>query len=125
MITNERQYRITKAQLKKFEEALGARVSARPSPGVHLRIHEASGAALRSEAAELRRQLREYEQLRAGDIKSRTLYSLADLPQTLIEGRIAARLTQQQLADRLGVPAQQVQRWEATRYAGVALNRMQ
>jgi superfamily II DNA or RNA helicase/transcriptional regulator with XRE-family HTH domain len=125
MITNERQYRITKAQLKKFEEALRARAAASPSPRVHPRIHDASEAALLSEADELRRQLREYEQLRAGDIKSRTFSSLEDLPQALIEGRIAARLTQQQLADRLGVAAQQVQRWEATKYAGVAVDRVQ
>jgi HTH-type transcriptional regulator / antitoxin HipB len=41
------------------------------------------------------------------------------------EARIAARLTQRELAERLGVPEQQVQRWEANSYAGVAIERLQ
>ena len=44
---------------------------------------------------------------------------------TVIEARIAARLTQRELAERLGVPEQQVQRWEANEYAGVGLDRLQ
>jgi transcriptional regulator with XRE-family HTH domain len=43
----------------------------------------------------------------------------------LIEARIAARLTQHALADRLGVAEQQIQRWEANGYAGVGLDRLQ
>ncbi len=38
---------------------------------------------------------------------------------------IAARLTQRELAERLGVPEQQVQRWEANGYAGVGIERLQ
>ncbi len=43
----------------------------------------------------------------------------------LIEGRIAARLTQQQLAGRLGLQEQQIQRYESTLYSGVGLDRLQ
>ncbi len=43
----------------------------------------------------------------------------------MIEARIAARLTQRELAERLGVPEQQVQRWEANSYVGVAIERLQ
>jgi HTH-type transcriptional regulator/antitoxin HigA len=58
-------------------------------------------------------------------VRSRKVNSLRELPLLLIEGRIAAGLTQRQLADRLGLPEQQVQRYEATLYSGVRLDRLQ
>jgi transcriptional regulator with XRE-family HTH domain len=125
VITNERQYRITRAQLKRFDEAAEAQAARDPSPDVDPRIHAAMGDALRSEAEELRRQVHEYEQLRAGEVKTRHLRSLTDLPRTLIEARIAGHMTQKELAERLGLAEQQIQRWEATNYAGVGVERMQ
>jgi len=125
MITNERQYRITKAELRRFEEALAAQAAAGPSPNVHPRIHQALMDATASERDELRAQLARYEDLRSGRVVQRTLHSLRELPVALIEARIAARLTQRELAERLGLPEQQVQRWEANEYAGVGVDRLQ
>jgi DNA-binding Xre family transcriptional regulator len=125
MITNERQYRITKAQLKKFDEARANQRERTADPDVDPRIHAAMDDALKSEADELRRQLREYERLRDGRVKHRTVRSLKELPRVLIEARIASRSTQKALARRLGVAEQQVQRWEATEYAGVSVERLQ
>lgn len=125
MITNERQYRITNAELKRFEEALAAQAAAGPSPDVHPRIHQAMLDAMASERDELRAQLARYDDLRSGRVAERTLNSWRELPIALIEARIAARLTQRELAERLGVPEQQVQRWEANSYAGVAIERLQ
>ncbi|HTX10645.1 MAG TPA: helix-turn-helix transcriptional regulator [Solirubrobacteraceae bacterium] len=125
MITNERQYRITNAALKKFEASIAAHDAGQPSPDVHPRIYQAMGDALRSEAEVLQDQLREYDRLRAGRVKQRTLRSLNELPKAIIEARIAARVTQKGLGDRLGVAEQQVQRWEASDYAGVSVERLQ
>jgi DNA-binding transcriptional regulator YiaG len=125
MITNERQYRIANAELKRFEVALAAQAASGPSLDVHPRIHQAILDATASERDELRAQLERYDDLRAGRIGQRTLTSLRELPIALIEARIAARLTQRELAERLGVPEQQVQRWEANSYAGVGLDRLQ
>jgi len=125
VITNERQYRITKAQLKRFEGDIAAHDGRTPSADVDLRLHQAMRDALASEADELRAQLTRYEQLCDGAITGRELQSLRDLPTALIEARIAANMTQRTLADRLGVAEQQVQRWEATAYAGVGLDRLQ
>ncbi len=125
MVTNQRQYGITKVELGKFEEALAQQRASAPSPGVHPRIHKAMQDAMESEIIELRAQLQRYEDLRSGRVSSRTLTSLRELPVALIEGRIAARLTQRQLAERLGVPEQQVQRWEANSYSGVSVDRLQ
>ncbi len=63
MITNERQYRITTAELKKFEEAV-AQGKRELDAEVDPRIHSAMSGALESEVDELRRQLQEYEDLR-------------------------------------------------------------
>jgi DNA-binding XRE family transcriptional regulator len=81
--------------------------------------------SLESELAVLSDQLEQYEALKSGKVKSREVRSLRDLPIVLIEGRIAARLTQRDLAKRLGLPEQQIQRYEATLYAGVSLERLQ
>ena len=125
VITNERQYRITNAELKRFEEALVAKTAAGPGPDVDPRIHQATLDAMASECDELRGQLERYDDLRSGRVGQRTLHSLRELPIALIEARIAARLTQRELAQGLGVPEQQVQRWEANAYAGVGIERMQ
>lgn len=125
MITNERQYRITNAEVKRFEEAITARTATGPSPDVHPRIHQAQLDAMASEIDELRAQLERYDDLRSGRVAQRTLNSMRELPIALIEARIAARLTQRELAGRLSVPEQQVQRWEANNYAGVAIERLQ
>jgi transcriptional regulator with XRE-family HTH domain len=42
----------------------------------------------------------------------------------LIEGRIARRFTQKQLGQKLGVPEQQIQRYEQTRYSGASIERL-
>jgi len=125
VITNERQYRITKAALKRFEENLAAHDAGDRSPHVDARIHRAMREGIASEADELRAQLHHYEQLRDGHITKREITSLRELPGALIEARIAARLTQRDLAERIGVAEQQIQRWEASDYAGVNLERLQ
>lgn len=125
MITNERQYRITKGWLKKFEASAALHEGSDSPPDVHPTIHQAGIDALRSEADALRAELEEYERLRAGHVTQRTLSSLRELPTAIVEARIAAHVTQKNLAKRLGVAEQQVQRWEANRYAGVGVERMQ
>lgn len=82
------------------------------------------GDAIASERDELRAQLARYDDLRSGRIGERTLSSLRELPIALVEARIVARLTHRDLAERLGVREQQVQRWEANTYAGVAIDRL-
>jgi ribosome-binding protein aMBF1 (putative translation factor) len=125
VITNERQYRIAKAEIRRFEESTAAQAAREPSPGVHPRIHAAMGDALASEAEELARQIRRYEDLRDGRVSGTELESLRDLPVGLIEARIVAGLTQKALAERLGLPEQQIQRWESTLYSGVGVERLQ
>jgi transcriptional regulator with XRE-family HTH domain len=125
MITNERQHRITAAETKRFEHAIARAEHDRPAPDVDPRLHEAMIAGMRSQLNDLSDELREYEALRDGKIKGRVLDSLLALPDALIEARIAGRLTQKELGHKLGIPEQQVQRYEQLRYRGVGIERLQ
>jgi transcriptional regulator with XRE-family HTH domain len=71
----------------------------------------------------LRAQLAAFDALRSHQISSVTVTGLEGLADALIQARIAAGLTQEELAGRLGLK-QQVQRYEATRYATANLERL-
>jgi transcriptional regulator with XRE-family HTH domain len=123
MIRNDREYRITKAQAAGFEKSLAALDADVTSP-VHPKIRKAQTDAMRSQLADLRAEIADYEALRDGRRGVVELSSLNELPRALIEGRIAAGLTQSELAERLGIPEQQVQRYEATNYASTSFARL-
>lgn len=125
MIANERQYRVSRRALRRFEEAARQRRTFPPAEGVDPRLGKVMIDALEGQAETLREEIQRYEDLRDGRVARRELEGLRDLPTALVEGRIVARLTQRQLGERLGVKEQQVQRWEANLYAGVALERVQ
>jgi DNA-binding XRE family transcriptional regulator len=125
MIKNEREYRITKAHLAGFEGGLVANDEREFPPNVDPGMKKLMHDAIASEIEVLRAQIDHYEKLREGRITGREITSLHELPVALIEARIAARLTQRQLAKRIGVAEQQVQRWEANDYSGVGIDRLQ
>ena len=81
-------------------------------------------AAIKSQASDLSAQIQEYEALKSGNIKTLTATSLAELPNILIKARIAQGLSQSDLAQRLRMPEQQVQRYEAEAYASASLRRL-
>ena len=122
MIKNERQYRITKSQadgLSRTLESLSQRAR-----GVHPLIARAQEDALRSQVEELQGELRDYESLLSGGFRTDDLQAIAHLPTMLIKARIAQGLSQKDLAERLGLKEQQIQRYEATEYASASLTRI-
>lgn len=123
MIKNERQYKITRAQAKKFEHAIEAK-AARTDVDVHPALVAAEMAALESQLEDLRAQLAEYDTLKSGARKVVELESLDELPKALVQARIAAGLGQRDLADRLGLKEQQIQRYESSDYASASLTRI-
>jgi len=125
MIKNERQYAVTKRQVENFARAL-ARLRAQPSgqAGVDPLLLKAEEDALRSQLAELRADLRAYDALRTGGRTVLKLSSLDDLPRALIQARISLGLSQKDLAQRLKLKEQQIQRYEATNYASASLARL-
>ena len=125
MIKNERQYKITKAQAARFSNALDS-LRQRPNNdnSLHPLIAKAREDAVRSQLADLEGELREYEALKAGDFQWDSLKVVADLPSILIKARIAQGLSQKELAERIGLKEQQIQRYEATDYASANLARI-
>lgn len=123
MITNERQYRITRAWVERFERDMAAVFE--QAGTLDERARQALLDQYASQVEELRSDLDAYDALRRGDVRVIELHSLTELPDALIQARIAAGISQEALAQRLGLRKQQVQRWEATRYAGVGLDRLQ
>ena len=124
MIKNEKQYRITKAQVRRFQDAVAEVAGqARPS-NISARLWEAQREAARSQMEELGEQVEAYERLNAGHSKGVVLEGVEDLPKALIRARIAAGMTQESLARRLGVKPQQVQRYEATEYESASFARI-
>ena len=73
---------------------------------------------------DLQREVEEYETLRSGKRKVLEIGSLEDLPRTLIQVRIAAGLSQKELAAKLGLKPQQIQRYEAMDYQSASLERI-
>ncbi|MFA6239863.1 MAG: XRE family transcriptional regulator [Candidatus Hydrogenedentales bacterium] len=125
MIMNERQYRITKAQLAKLERAQDEfdiqEVSKRIGSKV---LANAEFEALRSEVEVLASQLSEYEDLKSGAITVLKANNLGELPGLLVRARIARGLTQRDLAAKAGLKEQQIQRYESEEYKSASLSRL-
>lgn len=124
MIKNERQYRITKAQAVKFAATVEVVRSQPRSDTRHPLLRKAELDGLESQLSDLEQELHEYEALRSGRRRTITLPTLEDLPKTLIQARIAAGLSQEELAAKLGLKPQQIQRYEATDYRAASLERV-
>lgn len=125
MITNERQYKITNAQLKRFEKAIDSfsikKVTVRLKSKL---LAKAELDALRSEQENLAAQLLEYETLKSGKVNSFPASTLEELPVILIKARIARGFSQRKLAELIGIKEQQIQRYEAEKYASANLTRL-
>jgi transcriptional regulator with XRE-family HTH domain len=126
MIKNDREYRITRAQANRFREEM-ARLSAAelPGEGMDPLLLQVQRDAVQSQLADLDAELAEYDALRSGMQAVPDLGSFTDLPKLLIKRRIAAGLSQRDLAERLGLKEQQVQRYEATEYASASFARLE
>lgn len=123
MIKNERQYRITKAQVDRFSDAI-KHVEASSDGGLDPILKRAQVAALQSQLKDLQDEVLAYEALQAGSAQVVEAESFDEIPSALIRARIASGLSQKDLAARLGLKEQQVQRYEATNYSGASFSRL-
>jgi transcriptional regulator with XRE-family HTH domain len=125
MIKNERQYAITKTQVEKFARAL-ERLTSQPDKArrVHPLLRKAEADAIRSQLADFRAELKEYEALSSGRGGFPRISTMSELSRVIIRARIVSGLSQKELAERLGLKEQQIQRYEATDYASASLSRL-
>lgn len=127
MIKNERQYRITKAEVQRFKESLAQLDQLDAEKKENPILWQMQRDAINSQLTDLREELKDYETLIHSSPSQplvMTFQSLSELPTALIKARIAAKLSQKALADRLGLKEQQIQRYEATEYASANLSRL-
>ncbi|AMU86003.1 helix-turn-helix domain-containing protein [Dehalococcoides mccartyi] len=125
MIKNERQYKITKAQMERLQQSLTEiESSSVKEKNIHPLLLKAELEGINSQITDLRSEIQEYEELRAGHYAIPSLDTFAEFPLVLIKARIAQGFTQKELAERLGLKEQQIQKYESTEYASASLSRI-
>lgn len=121
MITNEVQYRATKAHLERFEQA-AANIESRSKELTKMDRLELD--AVRAQADDLRTEIEEFDELRGGALSTFEAASLEELSTVLVKARIARGWTQRNLAEALEMAEQQIQRYEANDYRSASLARL-
>ncbi|HIK12338.1 MAG TPA: helix-turn-helix transcriptional regulator [Oscillatoriaceae cyanobacterium M33_DOE_052] len=119
MIKDEKQYKLTQQLVGEFEKSLAAiekdehRIKADPDGWEIIR------GSLKYHVDKLTAEIAEYERLISHDRHEPiplTIENFNDLPQILIKARIAAKLSQKELADLAGITTEQIQRYEDNDY---------
>jgi transcriptional regulator with XRE-family HTH domain len=124
MIKNQRQFSNTVKQANAFRRHIESWNHDAVPDDVHPEIYKAEFQGLLSMLETLESEIQEYKNLVDGDISCIKLNSLSDLPHGLIKSRIAQNLTQKDLAERLGLKHQQIQRWEFEDYENAGFGAM-
>jgi HTH-type transcriptional regulator / antitoxin HipB len=122
MIKNERQYRITRTRADEIRNTIGELQRAPLPDGLQPEMRELQLDALRGTLGDLDAELAEYDALHNATLIEAT--GIEQLPMALIRARIACGLTQRQLAERIGLQEQAIQRYEATDYSAVSFSRL-
>ena len=122
MIKNERQYKITRSRAAEVCCTLGELQRTPLADGLQTEMRKLQLDALCGTLGDLGAELAEYDALHDATLIEAT--GIEQLPIALIRARIACGLTQRQLAERVGLHEQAIQRYEATDYAGVSFARL-
>lgn len=120
MIQNEREYKVTKSALEK----LLSDHNSDSDPNIPEWLATAGESALASQIEDLKAEIEEYETLKTDGSFIWECQNLLELPKFLIKARIARGLSQREMAERLGMKQQQIQRYEANNYKGANLNKL-
>ena len=121
MILSTRQYHVSRAALEKLRADL---LAAEKRTSGHGWIRDAEILALREQIREITSELSEYSLLTSGQVSFSRSYALEELPSVLVKARIASGISQTQLAVRLNLKPQQIQRYESSGYLGASLARL-
>lgn len=125
-ILNHRDYRLAKARLEQLRRVTGAGgVVAALAEQLPASAEQARRTTLEMELSRLTREIAAYEELRAGDVRPAGNDGASDLGLLPILARISRQLSQRELAERLGMREQQIQRYEKDRYSSISLERYQ
>jgi HTH-type transcriptional regulator / antitoxin HipB len=120
MIKNEKQYNITRKKLSEINSIIREYL-AKKSLSVQ---NEMYVAALQMQQHTFKGEIRNYEKLQASGMRLKRNITIAQIPDILIEHKIAKHLSQKEYAGILGIKEQQLQRYEAENYASVSLKKL-
>ncbi len=118
IIRNEQQYNTTKEWLQKFEQSVAEienNETLKADP-IRWKLYR---DAYQSQVLEFSEEIAEYERLINCDQSQKIQIQVENfnkLPDVLIKARIAAKMTQKELADILGVEEQRVKEYEDSDY---------
>ena len=121
MIRSDAELEDTRARLHQQDARVIAYRSELEKDGLPASDVERALEPVRAFAAQLRMAVEEYERVRRGELPN--VASLGDLGPALVVARVAAGVTQRELASRLGVHESQVSRDERNDYHGVTIER--
>lgn len=116
MIRSDKQYEAAKKQLISLQQAL-ASVGQSKAPKAVVRAVGGQTAEL---AAEIEREIKDYEQLQRTPVKELRIHSLHDLHVAPIRYRIAAHMTVETFAQVVQVHSRQIARYESEDYKNVS-----
>lgn len=122
MIKNEKQYGVTKNNLKKFQESI--RVISDSSSSKTPLLLKLQIDSIQSQIDIFEEEIKMYEALKKGVITN-VSKGFEDLSCGIIESRIAKGYNQKQFADLLNTSEQQVQKYESENYSNISLKRLQ
>ena len=121
MIISDKQRYVSEQTLQRLSQTLS---NVREQKRDDVWLQKAELDAIQSEIAKIESDVREYDMLKSGEISFSKSFSLDNLPETLVRARIASGLSQSELASKLGLKPQQIQRYETTDYQGMSLSRL-
>jgi HTH-type transcriptional regulator/antitoxin HigA len=120
MIKSDAQRERTVAQIEGFRQALAKAEQEKPG-----KRSAAIRGSYQSMIRQLEAELREYDQLKNGELALPHMERLDEIAPFVAKIRIAKGVSQTELARRLGVSKQVISRYEETDYQTVAIARLQ
>lgn len=122
MIKNEKQYGVTKNNLKKFQDAI--KVISESSSSKNPLLLKLQIDSIQSQIDVFEEEIKIYEGLKKGEITN-VSRGFEDFSSGIIESRIAKGYNQKQFAVLLKTSEQQVQKYESENYSNISLKRLQ
>lgn len=119
MIKNEKQYKISKKRLAEIEQT----ISSRQSKITNAKEDGAVNSLTRIKN-DIKEEIKQYENLKNKGLVLNRRVAVAQLPNILIQHKIAKGFTQKQYSEMLGIKEQQLQRYEAENYSSVSFGRL-
>ena len=123
MIRTDKQLRVTKEKIAELEHYLLELEKSKDTiDPLEYKLNRSGADSL---LTQMRGEVAEYETISDPDTKSTVLkFEIKDFADMLIKARLVRKMSQSELAKKIGVEPQAIQRYEANGYEGVGFSRL-